>query len=224
MSTASKARPWWRRRVVIAPIAIIALGTAMVAQTTFVGAGEEVSSGALSSADEAEQLAKDGYAEEVVPAITSEPADLADVVVAALEDPEAAGEELGTREAEGKPYSYAVEATGDITEGEFGELGLQVDGVPEEISVGIAVPPYGASSALRDVGLDVQYGDFENQIAYQGLAFELNSLAAEDAFADTDPDELDGQRVTVRGAITWTSIRGGDVTHLTILPVSIEEA
>ncbi|UVY84527.1 DUF2291 domain-containing protein [Brachybacterium sp. NBEC-018] len=223
MSAASSARPWWRRPVLIAPLAVAALVVAMLQQTTFVGAGESIGGDEVSSADDATALARDGYTSTVVPAITEQPTPVTEIVTAALEDPEAAGEEHGRHEAEGKPYSYAVTATGKVVEGEFGELGLEVEGLPREVSLGIAVPPYGASSSLRDVGLDVQYGDFENQIAYQGVALELNSLAAEDAYEDLDPEDLLGRTVTVQGATTWTSVHGGDVTHLSVLPVSIEE-
>lgn len=224
MSIASKGRPYWRRPVVTIPIAGVVLSGAMLQQTTFLGAGEELDGASVSSAEDATQLAQEGYENEVVPAITSGSVPVADVVRAALADPEAAGEELGKHEADGKPYSYAVTVTGEVVEGEFGELGLQVEDLPDAITIGVAVPPYGASTALRDVGLDVEYGDFENQIAYQGVAFELNTLAAQDAFDEIDLDALLGKRVTVEGATTWTSIRGGDVMHLTILPVSIEES
>lgn len=224
MSTSPQRRPWWRRPVLVVPVLVVLLGTAMVQHTTFVGPDDTRGASALSSEEEATTLATDGYRDDVVPAITTDPAPIADVVTAAVEDPEAAGKDLGKHEAEGKPYSYAVTATGTVVEGEFGEIGLEVNGVPQEISLGVAVPPYGASSALRDVGMDVQYGDFENQIAYQGVAFTLNSLAAEDAYGDTSPQDLIGKRVTVQGATTWVSVRGGDVTHLTILPVTLEVA
>lgn len=223
MSRTPKATPWWRRPVVITPVLIVLLCGAMVQQTTFVGPEGFSSEQAGSSTDEAVALARDGYESTVLPAVTEDPVPLVDVVAAAQEDPEAAGEELGTHEVDGKPYSYAVTATGTVAEGEFGEVALEVDGLPEGITVGVAVPPYGSSTALRDVGLEVQYGDFENQIAYQAVAFELNSLAAEDAFDGAEADDLLGKQVTVVGAITWASSTGGDVTHLQILPVRIEE-
>lgn len=222
MSSAVKIRPWWRRPVVIVPVAAALLVAAMIQQTTFVGFGEEIGSASGSSVDEAVQLARTEYESAVVPAVTGDPVPIADLAAAAVADPDAAGEEHGKHEAEGKPYSYAVTATGTVVEGEFGEIGLEVDGMPDGITVGVAVPPFGASTALRDVGLEVQYGDFENQIAYQAVAFELNEQAAEDAYAENSPEDLMGRKVTVVGATTWASTRGGDVEHLTVLPLSIE--
>ena len=224
MSRSSSARPWWKQSIVIGPVLAVLLVAAMIQQTAFVGAGEEISSAEGSSTEEAAALAHDGYESTVLPTLTESPVPLTELAPAAQDDPEAAGQELGKHEAEGKPYSYAVTATGTVAEGEFGEVALEVDGLPEGMTVGIAVPPFGSSTALRDVGLDVQYGDFENQIAYQLVAIELNALAAEDAYGGTAPEDFVGSEVTVVGAITWSSTTGGEVTHLTIQPVSIEVA
>lgn len=222
MSRAPSAQPWWRRSVVIGPVLALLIAAAMLQQTTFVRAGAEISSAEGSSTKEASALAREGYETTVLPALREDPVLLSEVAAAAHDDPDTAGEAFGKREDDGKPYSYAVTATGTVGEGEFGEIALEIEGMPDGVTAGVAIAPFGASTALRDVGLDVKYGDFENQIAYQQVAIELNALAADDAYGDARPEELVGADIAVVGAITWTSTTGGDVSHVTILPVSIE--
>ncbi|GMA32491.1 DUF2291 family protein [Litorihabitans aurantiacus] len=113
-------------------------------------------------------------------------------------------------------------ATGTVAEGAFGEVGLEVAGMPEGITVGVAVPPLGSSTALRDAGAELTFGDFANQTEYQNVAIELNKLAAADVYSDLDLTTMIGSEITVVGGTTWASKTGGEVTHVTIVPVSIE--
>src|SRR5699024_3359595 len=111
---------------------------------------------------------------------------------------------------------------GTVEEGGFGEVGLDIDGLDSDFSVGIAVPPLGSTTALRDASGEVSFGDFVNQTEYQNVALELNNKAAEDVFVDLDPDDLEGEDVTVIGAVKWTSDTGGEVDAVAITPVEIE--
>src|SRR5699024_3225637 len=176
MPRTPSARPWWKRSAVIGPAAAVVLAAVMIQQTTVLGAGEEISSAEGSSTEEAAELARENCESSALAGLREEPVPPPGPADAAGGDPVKAGEQYGRHEAEGKPYSYAVTASGTVTEGEFGEIGLEIDGMPDGMDVGIAVPPFGSSTALRDYGLDVQYGDFENQIAYQRVAIELNAL------------------------------------------------
>jgi predicted lipoprotein len=218
--TASRTtrRPRWRGKV-IGAAATVAVLAAAFAGTTFVGAGENAT-----AADTAVDFAALNYEDVIVPTIVEDATPVAELATRALADPEATGEELGRREGEGKPFSYPVRAAGTVVEGEFGEVGLQVEGMPEGMTVGIAIPPLGSSTAIRDAGADVSFGDFANQTEYQNVAIELNKLAAESVYGDLDPATLVGSGVEVIGATTWSSKTGGDVTHLTIVPVRIEVA
>src|SRR5699024_7177070 len=147
---------------------------------------------------------------------------LTDLAAAAEGDPVKAGEQYGRHEAEGKPYSYAVTASGTVTEGEFGEIGLEIDGMPDGMDVGIAVPPFGSSTAFRDYGLDVQYGDFENRLAYHLAAIELTAQAAEHPYGLPSREQPLRNEVTVHREIAWSYSTGGDVSHVSILAVAIE--
>lgn len=215
--TGTKSRPVWLRTPVIAAVCTVALLVAMYFNTTFVGAGQQAV-----AADTAIEYAKLNYADVIVPNLVDKANDLPELAGKIVADPDATGEEFGRREDAGKPYSYAVKATGTVAEGEFGEVALEVDGMPEGITVGVAIPPLGSSTALRDAGTDLTFGSFTNQTEYQNVAIELNKLAAADVYADLKLADHIGQQITVVGALTWASKTGGEVTHVTIIPVAIE--
>jgi predicted lipoprotein len=209
--------PWWRRPVVIGTAVTVVLVAAMVASTTFVS-----TDATATAADSAVEYADENFEAVVVPAIAEEAQPLPTLVADIVADPDAAGEEYGSREAEGKPWSYAATVTGTVTEGEFGEIGLEVDGMPEGITVGVAVPPFGSNTAIRDAGTDVAFGDFINQTEFQKVAIELNKRAVESVYGNLDPKSLAGKDLTVTGAFTWVSNTGGDIDHVTVVPVKIE--
>lgn len=197
--------------------AVLVLCGAMVAGTTFVSNKDQ-----LIASDTAAEFAELNFIPIMVPAITSNAIPVTDLATKYLADPEATGAEHGRKEGEGKPYSFPVAATGTVIEGAFGEVGLELTDMPNDMTVGIAIPPLGSSTALRDAGAEVVFGDFANQTEYQNVAIELNKLAVETVYGDLDPKSLVGKQVSVKGATTWFSKTGGDVTHLSIVPVSIE--
>jgi predicted lipoprotein len=209
--------PLWRRPVVVGPIVAVAVVAAAVASTTFIPAGS-----VAQAADTAADYADENYESVVVPAVEESAQPLDELVAALVADPDAAGEEFGSREDEGKPWSFATEATGTVVEGGFGEIGLEVAGLPEGITVGVAVPPFGSTTALRDAGTDLTFGDFVNQTEFQNVAIELNTRAVEQVYGDLDPETLLGSTIDVVGAFSWVSETGGDIDHVTIVPVQIE--
>lgn len=217
MTATTQTRPLWRRGAVVGPVLGVLLLGGMVASTTFVGAGDDVI-----AADTAVEFAELNYTDVIVPSLTDRAVAVEELVPQILTDPDATGEELGRREGEGKPYSYPVSATGTVVEGGFGEVGLEVAGMPDGITVGVAIPPLGSSTALRDAGAELTFGDFVNQTEYQNVAIELNKLAAAEVYGDLDLTTMIGSEITVVGGSTWVSKTGGEVTHLTIVPVSIE--
>lgn len=218
-STIQQSGAKWRAHsgLAIGVACVIVLLALMALSTTFVKGSAAV------AADTAVEFAELNYGEFVVPALVERAVPIQDLVQKIVADPEGTGEELGRREDDGKPYSYATTATGTITEGAFGEVGLEVDGMPDGITVGIAIPPLGSATALRDAGTDLTFGDFVNQTEYQNVAVELNKVAAAQAYGGKDLAELAGSTVEVTGAFTWSSKTGGDVTHVTIVPVAVEE-
>lgn len=214
MLHATPARPWWRHKALITSLAVVVLLVLMYLNTTFVGADEI-------TADTGQAYAEEAYESHVVPTIEGNAIDLGELAGLMAADPETTGAEYGSREDENKSYSFSVHAVGEVVEGAFGEVGLETDGLGD-LTAGIAVPPLGSSTALRDAGTDLTFGDFVNQTEFQNAAMELNKKAADVVFADLTPDDLIGNQVEVTGALTWSSKTGGAVTHLTIVPVAIE--
>ncbi|WP_165358637.1 DUF2291 family protein [Haloactinopolyspora alba] len=210
---------WWRRRGLILGACTVVLAALMVTDTTFVSTDERDA-----AAETAVEYAEQNYLSEVVPTIEESATPVDELLTAIVADPEAAGEEFGSREGENKPYSYATRASGTFVEGEFGEIGLDVSGIPDGLSVGVAVPPLGSSTAIRDAGTEATFGQFENQTEYQNVAIELNKQVVAHVFEPIDIESLVGQEVVVTGAFTWASDTGGEIDHVTIVPVSIEVA
>src|SRR5699024_12749072 len=66
MPRTPSARPWWKRSAVIGPAAAVVLAAVMIQQTTFLGAGEEISSAEGSSTEEAAELARENYESSVL--------------------------------------------------------------------------------------------------------------------------------------------------------------
>lgn len=210
----TRSRPWWQHKLLITLLAVVVLVVLMFRSTTFVGADETL-------ADTGEEYAEEAYESIVVPAIEENSIDLGELAGLMAADPDGTGEDYGSREDENKPYSFSVSATGKVVEGSFGEVGLETEGLGD-LTAGIAVPPLGSSTALRDAGTDLTFGDFVNQTEFQNAAMELNKKAAEIVYADIAADDLVGKSIEVVGAVTWSSKTGGAVDHLTIVPVSIE--
>ncbi|WP_448059713.1 DUF2291 family protein [Cellulomonas hominis] len=209
--------PLWRRPVMIGTVVAVAVVVAALVSTTFVPAGS-----VAQAADTATEYVDLNYASVVVPAIVDAAQPLDTLLGAIVADTDAAGEDFGSREDEGKPWSFATDATGVVGEGDFGEIGLAVDGVPDGVTVGVAIPPFGSNTAIRDAGTDLTFGDFTNQTEFQKVAIELNNRAVADVYGDLDPASLVGRTIHVVGAFTWVSTTGGDIDHLTIVPVQIE--
>src|SRR5690625_630075 len=218
MSSHTAKKPWWQRRNFYVLIGAVILLGLMVWDTKVVGFDEKEEV----TADTAEQYAEEAYDSVVVAGVKERAIPITELIDQMHADPDGTGEEYGQREDDDKPYSFAVSATGLVDEGGFGEAGLDIHGLESDFTVGIAVPPLGSTTALRDASGEVAFGDFVNQTEYQNVALELNNKAAEEVFGDLDPDDLEGEEVTVIGAGNWTSKTGGEVDHLTITPVEIE--
>ena len=209
--------PLWRQSRVIGAVLLLALLAAAFASTTFVASGtQEI------AADTAVEYVELNYDTVVVPTITDAAQPLDELLAALLADPEAAGEEFGAREDATKPWSFAVQVTGTVAEGNFGEVGLEVPGLPAGITVGVAIPPLGSNTAVRDAGTDLSFGDFVNQTEYQNVAIELNNRVVETVFGDVDLPSMVGEEISVVGAFTWVSKTGGAIDHITIVPVQME--
>lgn len=220
MSTSVDARPhtpWWRTKPVILTVFWVVLLGAMVAGTRFVGADEEIPTTGGGLGDPA--VFVDGvYDSEIVPYLTDHATELTELL------PQLRTDVAGTRDALGltggsEPYSFAVRATGTLTEGEFGQVGLDIPGLPAGTSVGIQTGPVLLGNAIRDAVGVISFDETQNQIEFYNVAVEINNIVRERVTGPADLASRVGRQVTVIGAFTYD-----DPTHITITPISVEES
>lgn len=216
---ARRTAPWWRRPRFVGWVVAVLVIAGAVLDTTWVS-----DSSHAQAADTASQWADLNYASVVVPTIKQKAQPLDKLLPALVADANATGSKFGKREDAGKPWSFATTATGTISKGQFGEVGLDVQGLPSGLTVGVAIPPLGSDTSIRVIGTNLTFGDFVNQTEYQNVALELNKRAAASVFAGLDLTTMMGQKITVTGAFTWVSATGGAIDHVTIIPVAIEKA
>ena len=215
-----------RKRLVKAigiPIATIALLGSMALGTTFVPAGEDPVAQAAQSEKgagaEAEMKDLEGT---LLPKMEKEAVPLADIVTAASADPDAAGKELSQQTSPEGPFSYVTTFEGTLQKNDAGQLVLSGDRAPAGVEVVVSGTPDGASTALRDAALDVEYGDYQNQGDFQQVALDINKTVGDAAYSGVTPDDLVGKNVSVLGAFTWSSPTGGKVERIVVFPARLE--
>lgn len=215
---AESKKSGWVKIIVILPVCVVVLLVLMFLNTRFVSGAD-----ALIDADTASEWVDLNY-ENMVSGAKEGAQPIGGLVSAIVEDPEAAGEKMGRREDAAQPFSYLTELTGTVSGESFGEILVEIKEMPIGITVGIAVPPFGSGTALRDAATDLSFGDFVNQTEYQQVAVELNRRASETVYGNLDPAQLQGKEIDVVGAFTWTSKTGGEIDHITVIPVAVEVA
>lgn len=201
---------------VVAIGACVALLAAMGFSTTWHPADEPVAGGPQRF--DAVGWAEDNYESEVVPTIEENAVELTTLQPLLAEDPEATGEEYGTRDGN-SPYTYSVTVTGEAGKAEGGFMPLTVDGIGDPVKITVQVGPAVNGTALRDASGLVSFNDFVNQVEYSDAAIALNNLMKADLLADLDVAGLEGTQVLVVGA---TAPLNAEL--IVITPVRIEAA
>lgn len=212
-----------RRFTIKRPVGIaifwVVLIAALIAGTRFYAPGTEPESTAVVNEDivaDPVVFAQENYESMVVPTITDNAVDLVELTELLSEDAEAAGQAHGHRNGE-SPYSFPVTLHGVVGEGPFGQVDIAVDGLPEDTRVGVQTGPAVTGTAIRDAVGTITFEMFKNQIDFAAVASALNEEVKEAVLTPTDFDALLGERVTVVGAITYTT-----PSEFVVTPVSIE--
>lgn len=136
-------------------------------------------------------------------------------------------EELGLITT-GEAHVYRVTGTGTVTdvdtESSRGSLGLHIDGYdgPIEVRVYIGSRIPSDESSIRDATGFIEFGDFRDQTEYGKVATEINKRVV-GSLAELDAASLEGQQVTVTGAMTMRTFNQPtiDVSQLSVVPVEI---
>jgi predicted lipoprotein len=111
----------------------------------------------------------------------------------------------------------AVSFTGTVGSGTSGIFGVEVDDMPDGVSIRVQTGPAINGTELRDIPGDIVFGDFTNQIEYQDAGAGINRAMAAETLDRLDRDALPGKTVSVTGVFTLINPASWLVT-----PVSFE--
>ncbi len=206
-----------RRRLVMkfsGAVIAVAVVAAAVASTTVLSieaAAEASQAGAFEPADYASQH----FDKDIVPAITENATDLSTLLTSLA----AGGREsdFGHSAGSSSAYSFPVTFTGVAGAPNGSILPVTVEALPEGVIVQVQIGPAINGTAIRDSTGTVKFNDFTNQLEFQKVATELNTLVKERVLADVDPATLQGKTVTVTGAFTRVN-----PALVSIVPVAFE--
>ena len=191
-----------RRRLIVkltgAVIALVVVAAA-IASTKVLSIGEAAEAsqaGAFEPAD----YAAEHFDADIVPAITEDATELS----ALLDDLAAGADEadFGHSAGSSSAYSFPVTFTGVAGVPNGSILPVTVEGLPEGVVVQVQIGPAINGTAIRDATGTVNFNDFTNQLEFQEVATELNTLVKDQVLADVDPATLEGKTITVTGAFT----------------------
>jgi predicted lipoprotein len=215
-----RSRPLWRRPAPIAAVLAALVLAAMAATTTVVASDDPSAAAAGGSTFNAVDYANERYDTEVVPAITENAVDIAELVPQIVADPDAAGEKYGHKNGATAPYAYPVTGTGVAGEVKGTLLPLTIEGMPAGVQVMLQIGPAINGTALRDATGLIGFDDFLNQIEYANASTELNNKVKQEVLAGFDAAAAVGHTVSFTGAFAY----GSNPAVLQVTPVQLEVA
>ncbi|MDT8893043.1 DUF2291 domain-containing protein [Halomonas sp. I1] len=121
----------------------------------------------------------------------------AELSAAVAEDKAAAGERYGVPAGIGPVVP--VTFTGVVGEGKAGVYSVDVEGVPDDLTIRVQTGPAINGSDLRDATGDIEFGQFTNQIEYQNAGAAINDAMKAQVLSALDTDALVGETVSVTG-------------------------
>ena len=140
----------------------------------------------------------------------------APVLAAAIaRDPAAAARQYGVDAGVGP--EFAVSFSGTFGQGDFGNYGMKVDGMPPDVTVLVQTGPAIMGTDLRDATGTIAFGQFTNQIDYQNAGSALNKQMKKDVLSKLDTTALAGKAAAVVGVFQLT-----DPKKWLVTPVSLE--
>jgi predicted lipoprotein len=218
---AQRSKPFWRRPAPIATALAVVVLAAMAATTTVVAADDPTAVAAAGgSTFNAVDYANERYDTEVVPAITENAVDIAELVPQIVADPEATGQKYGHKNGATAPYAYPVTGTGVAGQVKGTLLPVTIEGMPAGVQVMLQIGPAINGTALRDATGLIGFDDFLNQIEYANASTELNNKVKQEVLAGFDAAAAAGKTVTFTGAFAY----GSNPAVLQVTPVELEVA
>lgn len=171
-------------------VAVVVLA-AMALDTTVVPIGSQQEEGFSAERYGAEQfpIVRDSVEERAVEA--------GELAAAIAEDKAAAGERYGVSAGIGPVVP--VTFTGVVGEGKAGIYSVDVEGVPDDLTIRVQTGPAINGTDLRDATGDIEFGQFTNQIEYQNAGAAINDAMKAQMLSELDTDALGGETVSVTG-------------------------
>ncbi|MFG6178102.1 DUF2291 family protein [Halomonas sp. THAF12] len=175
-------------------VAIVLLG-AMALDTTIVTIGSQ------------DDVADDGFSAErfgaeqfplVRDSVEARAVEADELAAAIAEDKAAAGERYGVGAGIGPVIP--VRFSGVVGEGKAGIYPVEVEGLPDDLTIRVQTGPAINGTDLRDATGNIQFGQFTNQIEYQNAGAALNDAMKAQVLSGIDAEALSGRTITVTGA------------------------
>lgn len=208
------------RLIVIGLVAVLAV--LMVFNTKFLTPAEvaAIAPKPFSPVDTAAELW--GKAQSELP---GQAAPLGEVVPAFQADVKAAAQQYQAATPNENAYVFPVTLTGTVKEATPNGLKLQVDGVPAETPVTLALGPALNGSVIRD-GEGFKFAQAPGQTDFQFVGDELKKLMTTEVEKLGDPAGLTGKQIKVVGMV-GVSATGKAVARprpVTVQPVTVATA
>ena len=162
-------------------------------------------------------FANEFYDSKIVPYIVANAHDLAELDAAIKADPAAAGAKYGKRDGDNAAYSVATKFTAVAGKVMGDLLELKIKGI--STTVYLQVGPALNGTAIRDVSGLVNFGMFDNQLAYQDAGTKLNDKVRDTVLSKVKKAELTGKTLNITGAFSLFNPK-----QYMIVPVAIEVA
>ncbi|MGP5141355.1 DUF2291 family protein [Vreelandella alkaliphila] len=131
-----------------------------------------------------------------------------------LEDAGAAGQAYGV--AAGIGHIVPVTMTGVAEAGQSGIYSLDIEGVPDDITIRVQTGPVINGTTLRDATGDIAFGNFTNQIEYQDAGAALNEEMKRQVLEGISELDLTGKTLEVVGAFMLLN-----PSHWLVTPVQL---
>lgn len=195
-----------RGTVVAIGIAVVLVG-AMALDTKVVPIGSELAVGDDGFSAETFGAEQFPIIQESVEARAVEAVTLA---AAIAEDKAAAGEKYGV--AAGIGPVIPITFTGIVGEGSSGIYAVDVEGVPDELTIRVQTGPAINGTDLRDATGDIEFGQFTNQIEYQNAGAAINDAMKAQVLVDIHTDDLTGKTLSVTGVFKLINPKNWFVT------------
>jgi predicted lipoprotein len=178
---------------------------------------EQAAEASQAGAFEPKDYATEHFKDDIVPAIKDNAVDLVTLLtdLAGGADESEFGNSAGSSSA----FSFPVTLTGVAGAPNGSILPVTIEGLPEGTVVQVQIGPAINGTAIRDATGTVKFNDFTNQLEFQEVATEFNTLVKDQVLSDVDPATLEGKTITVTGAFTRVN-----PALVSVVPVEFEAA